>query len=181
MRISFLALVSSLALVACGGTGTATPDAGTANDAGTASDTGTASDASAPSDSAAPIDTGIVETTYMLAPGDCFTFATATSMDAMSMTCGDLQSLGGDLSTPSGPDSMGGICEVTGTFTSVSAVPTDYASCAWSSYLEVNLSDGLADHGLIVRDATHTHHYRLHVTESAPSHPTLVFAFEAID
>jgi len=102
-------------------------------------------------------------------------------MDAMSMTCGDVQSLGGDLSTPSRPDSMGGLCQLTGTFTSVRAVPTDYTACAWSSYLEVNLSDGLADHGLILRDATQTHHYRLHVTDSAPSHPTLVFAFEQID
>lgn len=176
MRSCFLALVSSLALGACGGTATATPDAGSPRDTGTPSDTGAPNDTGAPSDSSTASDTGIADTTYMLAPGDCFTFATATSMGSMSMTCGDLQSLGGDLSTP---DS--GICLLTGTFTSVSAVPTSYESCAWSSYLEVNLSDGLADRGLIVRDASQTHHYRLHVVESAPSHPVLVFGFAPID
>ena len=186
MRISCLALACSLALVACG-TGAATPDTGSmapdtgaaTPDTGAVADTGTAVDASGPRDAGGGADSG--ETTYMLAPGNCFTFATATSMDAMSMTCGDIQSLGGDLSTPAGPDSMGGICELSGTFTSVSAVPTSYASCAWSSYLEVNLSAGLADHGLIVRDATQTHHYRVHVIDSAPSHPTLVFGFAPID
>jgi len=183
---SFFALAGSLALGACA-PGSTPADAGstpvdtgsTPADTGTALDTGHPIDAHAALDAAVAADTN--ETTYMLVPGNCFTFGTATSMDAMSMTCGDLQSLGGDLSTPGGPDSMGGICTLTGTFTSLSAVPTSYASCAWASYLEVNLSDGLADHGLIVRDATHTHHYRLHVIASAPSHPTLVFAFAAID
>ena len=191
MRMSFLVLGSSLVLGACGGGGTATPDTGTASDMGTPSDTGTSVDSGPrpdtgmPIDSSVPRDTGSAadsgETTYMLVSGNCFTFATATSVDAMSMTCGDIQSLGGDLSTPSGPDSMGGICELTGTFTSVSAVPTSYATCAWSSYLEVNLSSGLAEHGLIVLDATHTHHYRLHVNASAPSHPTRGFGFAPID
>ncbi len=184
MRILFLTLVSALALGACS-TSPATRDAGAAIDTGSAIDTATAIDTGAPIDSSATPDTGSAidsgETTYMLVPGNCFTFATATSMDAMSMTCGDIQSLGGDLSSPGGPDSMGGICQLTGTFTSVSAVPTSYASCAWSSYLEVNLSSGLADHGLIVRDASHAHHYRLHVVASAPSHPTLVFGFAQID
>jgi hypothetical protein len=178
MRLFLLALVSSLTLAACG-TSNATSDTGTTNDAATAIDSGAAIDSAATPDTGGATDSG--ETTYMLVPGNCFTFATATSMDAMSMTCGDIQSLGGDLSTPGGPDSMGGICELTGTFTSVSAVPTSYASCVWESYLEVNLSSGLADHGLIVRDATQMHHYRLHVIDSAPSHPTLVFGFAQID
>lgn len=182
MRLTFLAL---LMLAGCGGNNPVGNDAAAGNDAGAGIDTGAGTDAGG-IDAAMTVDTGgggadSGDTLYMLVSGDCFTFATATSMDAMSMTCGDIQSLGGDLSTPGGPDGMGGICEVTGTFTSVEAVPTSYAGCAWESYLEVNLSDGLADHGLIVRDASQTHHYRLHVIASAPSHPTLVFGFAQID
>lgn len=184
MRFSCFVLFIALALGACS-TNTATRDTGTATDASSAIDSGTPIDGGDPIDSTAPLDAGSTpdsgDTTYMLVPGNCFTFATATSMDAMSMTCGDMQSLGGDLSSPGGPDSMGGLCQLTGTFTSLSAVPTSYAGCSWSSYLEVNLSSGLADHGLIVRDATHVHHYRLHVVDSAPTHPTLVFSFAQID
>ncbi len=186
----FSSLIVVLALGACGTSPAKDADAGVSGDSGVSGDGGATVDAGAPGDGGGALDAAMDggssdagaggDTTYMLPTGNCFTFSTATAMDAMSMTCGDMQALSGanvDLDSPAGPDSMGGFCPLVGTFTSLSMVPSSYASCAWTSYIEG--LDSLADHGFIVRDATHTHHYRMRIVSNAL--PALVFAFDAID
>jgi hypothetical protein len=113
------------------------------------------------------------ETTFMLATGDCFTFATASSMPSNSHTCGDMLALAG-ANVDIGGSSF---CELPGTFTSLASVPTSYASCMWESYVEGG--NGLANHGLIVLDAAQAHHYRVRIVSNTL--PTLVFSFAQID
>ncbi|MFT3712301.1 MAG: hypothetical protein QM817_32040 [Archangium sp.] len=112
-----------------------------------------------------------VDPTYTLAAGDCFFFATATSQDSMSMNCGDMVALGVDISSNSG------FCDLPTTYASLSAVPTSYASCSWSSYVEVNLGPDTG-HSLIVRDAAMVHHYRMRIVSKTGS---LRFSFDRID
>ncbi len=154
--------------------GMAAADSGTPIDAGTIVDAG-----SQVTDSGMTADAGS-EQTYMLNTGDCFTFATASSMHSNGMDCGDILALSGanvDLSSPFGADGNGGFCDLPGTYTSLASVPTSYASCAWMSYIEgIN---GLTNHGLIVRDAAHVHHYRVHVLSN--TQPALIFSFAQID
>ncbi len=177
----------------------AATDSGTATDAGSAStDTGSAVDATgavdagardvatvtdtgASTDVGSTADTGTSSATVsMLATDQCFTFATGTAMASGSTLCGDMVALTGanvDLQSPDGPDAMGGFCELPGTFTALASVPSSYASCAWSAYVEGAL--GLANHGLVVRDAAHVHHYRVRVVSNTL--PRLVFEYARID
>jgi hypothetical protein len=114
---------------------------------------------------------------YSLSAGYCFTFATATAKDAMSMSCGDLYALSGanvDLSNGVGSSSL---CDLPGPYGSLAAVPTDYSGCAWTSYLEGG--GGLAKHGLIVRDMSGAHHYRAYIVSN--TQPALIFSFLKID
>jgi hypothetical protein len=152
-------------------------DSGLAQDSGQSSaDSGSPADSgSSVPDSGSAADAGGSETTYMLNVGDCFTFATATSMAMNGMSCGDLFALSGanvDLETPGS-----GLCDLPGTFTSLASVPSSYASCVWSSYLEG--LNGLTNHGVIVRDAAGAHHYRMRILSNAQ--PALVFSFAPID
>jgi hypothetical protein len=79
-----------------------------------------------------------------------------------------------DLSNGAGSSQL---CLLSGTFTSLSAVPSSYASCAWTDYVEG--IGGLANQGLIVLDSTGTHHYRVWIESNTL--PDLVFAFAQID
>jgi hypothetical protein len=172
LTLSLLTLVGCNNTPAASDTGSVLPDAAVVEDGGTTVDGG--HDAAMPViDVGSPAaDSG--ETTYMLPDNYCFTFATATSMDSMSHTCGDMLALTGinvDLS------STDGFCPQTGTYTSLASVPSDYASCAWTSYVEG--ADPLANTGYIVRDAAGAHHYRMRIVSNL--HPALVFSFDAID
>jgi hypothetical protein len=189
LTLALVTLLASAPLVGCGGStpatdsGTPAADTGTpGTDSGTpAADTGTpAADSGTPgTDSGTPA-TDAGETTYMMAAGSCFTFATASSMPMGGMECGDIMGLTGanvDLQSPNGPDGMGNFCPQTGTFTSLASVPTDYSACAWTAYVEGIV--GLANTGYIVRDAAQTHHYRMRVISNTL--PNLVFSFAQID
>jgi hypothetical protein len=118
--------------------------------------------------------------TYTLASGDCFTFATASSKPSGGQFCGDMLAVGVDLESAGGGwggTSGNGFCDLPGTYASLSAIPNTYASCAWSQYAEVNLGPPTG-HGLIVRDSTATHHYRVRIVSAVGK---LVFSFDAID
>jgi hypothetical protein len=154
---------------------------GSPADAMTAPDAAMLADASGSGVDAAAggMDAG-TETTYMLQVGYCFTFATATGMDSHSMSCGDFLTLSGanvDLETDPGPDGMGGFCPLMGTFTTLASVPSSFAACAWTNYVEG--IGGLANTGYIVRDAAHAHHYKMRVISN--TQPTLIFSFAMID
>jgi hypothetical protein len=79
-----------------------------------------------------------------------------------------------DLSNGAGSSQL---CLLSGTFASLDAVPSSYASCAWTTYVEGG--GGLADQGLIVLDSTGTHHYRMWIASN--NLPSLIFAFAPID
>jgi hypothetical protein len=161
----------------CGG-GSGDPDAATSSrDAWSASDApSTSSDAPSLLDSPSASDAPTAgETTYEMGNDECFTFATATAMPSMSMTCGDMQGLTGinvDISAPGD-----GLCLLPGTYTTLASIPTDYASCFFSPYVEG--ADPLADRAMIVADAAGAHHYRVHIVSNL--NPTLVFSFDMID
>lgn len=92
-------------------------------------------------------------------------------------SCGDFMALIGanvDLETGIGSSSL---CLLSGTYTSLSQVPSSYASCAWMSYIEG--AGGLAHQGVIVLDSSGTHHYRMWI--SSNTLPDLIFAFAKID
>jgi hypothetical protein len=177
MRTTSLAITAIFLLCHCG-------DAPSSVDAGRDAASATVDAATASIDTGAvAIDSGaftpdagsVAEPTHRMANNECYTFATMTSVDSMSGTCGDMQGLTGinvDLSTP---DS--GFCPLTGTFTSLASVPSDYSACAWTSYVEG--ADPLANRGYIVRDAAHVHHYKMRIISNL--NPTLVFSFAQID
>lgn len=175
MRRSSLSAFLLVLLGACGGGSTPTTDAATTSDSGAVVDSGGSTDDAATSDAGSTVDAGSNETTYMLETNYCFTFATATSMDSMSHTCGDMNALAGFMVDLAAPGDA--FCAQTGTFTSLSDVPTSYASCAWMPYVEG--ADSLANHAFIVRDASGAHHYRMRIVSNAL--PALVFSFDAID
>jgi hypothetical protein len=107
--------------------------------------------------------------------GQCFTFATKMIGSNMGQACGDWLGLSGANVDISGIGSN--LCPLSGTYTSLSAVPSDYSTCAWTSYIEG--LNGLANTGVIVRDAaTGTHHYRVRILSNSP---TLDFSFATID
>jgi hypothetical protein len=79
-----------------------------------------------------------------------------------------------DLSNGAGSSQL---CLLSGTFTSLAAVPSSYASCAWTTYIEGG--GGLANQGVIVRGSTGTHHYRMWIASNTL--PDLAFSFAQID
>jgi hypothetical protein len=111
-----------------------------------------------------------------LPAGDCFTFATKKAQP-YTTACGDFMALTGakiDLNAGAGSAQL---CLLTGNYSSLAAVPTSYAACTWTSYIEG--SAGLADSGVIVLDNTGQHHYRMWI--EANELPNLLFSFAAID
>lgn len=149
-----------------------------ATDAMTAADIG-APDVGAP-DVGAPDSGTSAETAYRLSTDQCFTFATATAAASMGRSCGDLLALAGanvDLSSSDFPTGPGGLCLLPGTYRSLAEVPSTYASCAWTGYVEGFA--GLGNRGMIVRDVDRVHHYRVHIVSNAL--PALVFGFARID
>jgi hypothetical protein len=115
--------------------------------------------------------------TYSVPVGDCFTFATATIQNMQGQSCGDLLTLSGaniDLSSGSGASAL---CDLGGPFASLSAVPTSYASCMWTNYIEGG--NGLAGEGIIVLDSAAVHHYKVRIVTNVG--PDLVFSFADID
>ncbi len=140
-------------------------------------DAPSALDASAAIDLAVGGDGGAGDKTYSIPVGDCFTFASATSQNMAGQSCGDLLLLSGaniDLSAGSG---QAALCDLGGPFASLSAVPTSYASCMWTSYIEGG--NGLAGEGLVVLDSMAVHHYRVRIVTNLQ--PTLVLSFSQID
>jgi hypothetical protein len=79
-----------------------------------------------------------------------------------------------DLSNGAGSSSL---CLLSGSYASLSAVPSTYASCTWMNYIEGG--NGLANQGVIVLDSTGAHHYRIWIASNTL--PNLVFSFEQID
>ncbi|MFN7698230.1 MAG: hypothetical protein ACK6CU_04855 [Deltaproteobacteria bacterium] len=117
-------------------------------------------------------------TIHELRPGQCFTFATATTMDAGGMRCGDIQAVMGlNVDVMAGGDFL---CLLPGTFTSLDAVPRDYSSCTFTPFLPLEF-DGLVDRGVIVAipGAGGTDHYRVHVLTNRS--PAMRFSFDRID
>lgn len=91
------------------------------------------------------------------------------------MTCGDLQTLSGINVDLSGPNMV--FCPLTGTYSTLADVPSDYAACNWTNYVEG--AGNLANSGMICRDAAHAHHYKVRVISN--TQPTLVFSYAQID
>jgi hypothetical protein len=79
-----------------------------------------------------------------------------------------------DLSAGAGSSQL---CLLSGTYASLSEVPTSYASCAWTTYVEGG--DGLANRGVIVVDSTGQHHDRMWIASN--NLPNLLFSFANID
>jgi hypothetical protein len=194
--------MSALALVRCGpstmSTDAAIPD-GSRPDATSASDSAitlpdttamqdqappadtAASDASVTADSTAPSDGGGAldgsTDAHMVTIGAdvCYTFATASG-DYSDPCSGDMYTEAGaniDIAAGSGSSAL---CLVSGTYSSLAAVPSDYSTCAWSNYVEGG--GGLTDQGLIVLDAAGVHHYRVWIQSNSPN---LVFSWDRLD
>lgn len=111
-------------------------------------------------------------------PHTCFDLATGTG-SAASPCKAHLYTWEGakvDISAGSG---FGGsnLCELAGTYADLSSVPTSYATCAWTGYVEGAL--GLAKHALIVRDEVGPHHYRVWIESNEL--PALIVRWSAID
>jgi hypothetical protein len=189
-------------LTACGSSNFTPADTGTAPRPDVASppiDTGTAPrpDAASP-----PIDSGSVPgtdaatgrgdadrttdpdssnagvTIRELRPGQCFTFATATTTDAMGMRCGDMQAVMGLHVDVMARGEF--LCLLPGTFTSLAAVPSDYSSCNFTPFLPLT-PEGLVDRGMIaaIPGERGTNHYRVHIITNRS--PVMRFSLEQID
>jgi hypothetical protein len=169
-------ILFSCLLAACSSTPSGTDAASLAPDTGSP-----AIDAASPGSDAGrdaaivTADTG--ESITMVAAGDCFTLATATSAPSNHGSCGDFLALTGARVDLESAGTASTFCELPGSFTSLASVPASYTSCTWEAYVEGGVD--LANHGLIVTDATSMHHYRMHVVSNAL--PTLVFSFARID
>lgn len=116
------------------------------------------------------------ETVYRMQVTECFTFATATSEDALGDTCGDMFGLEG-LHVDLGTTGEGGFCLLPGTYSSLAAVPSDFSGCTFTSYVEG--ADGLSDAGMIVRSPDGATYYRVRIISNEL--PELVFSFARID
>ena len=79
-----------------------------------------------------------------------------------------------DLSNGAGSSQL---CLLSGSYGSLGAVPSSYASCAWSTYIEGG--GGLANSGVIVLDSAGLHHYRMWIASNTL--PDLIFQFAQID
>jgi hypothetical protein len=111
---------------------------------------------------------GPAPTQVSVAGGDlCFTIATEATTDANPCT-GDFVFLqGGNVDLESSNGSTPVFCPEPGTFNSLSAIPTDYTSCAWEAYVEG--IGGLSGTGYILRDTAGTHHYRFWIVSDMGS------------
>ena len=151
--------------------------AGAAGAAGSASSPGGSGGAAAASGAG-----GMLGTSEMIdvTKSPCFTLATGTS-DANNPCDGDLYFLTGanvDLgAAAAGTPYCIPASGMPAPAASLLDVPTDYSACMWTGYVEGG--NGLANTGFIVRDASATHHYRMHVTSNTL--PTFVFEYDAID
>jgi hypothetical protein len=89
---------------------------------------------------------------------------------------GEIYTLSGinvDISSGGNTDTL---CHLNGPFATLGDVPTNYAACMWTRYVEG--LDPLNNHGLIVRDATAMHHYRARIVSN---NPALVLQWDTID
>ena len=113
-----------------------------------------------------------------LRPGQCFTFATATTTDAMGMRCGDMQAVMGLHVDVMARGEF--LCLLPGTFTSLAAVPSDYSSCNFTPFLPLT-PEGLVDRGMIaaIPGERGTNHYRVHIITNRS--PVMRFSLEQID
>lgn len=109
--------------------------------------------------------------------GSCFSFATGTYDSSNPCTAGELYTLAGANVDLSSGGSTNTLCELTGPYTRLTDVPRSYASCAWTTYIE-GLA-GLANEGLIVRDSTGAHHYRVYIVSNTL--PNLTIDWDTID
>lgn len=161
MRIHYvvISIAGLLATAACSSSSDGSSDGG--RDASGGSDGG---------------DGGTNEMTYSLPTGSCFTFATASSQ-ASSTACGDLMAVAGAKVDLFNGEGVSQLCQLSGTFASLDAVPTSYASCTWSSYIEGGA--GLTNAGVIVLDSSGAHHYRMRIVSNTL--PNLVYEFAMID
>lgn len=68
-------------------------------------------------------------------------------------------------------------CVQNGTYSDLESVPSDYSGCDWQRDIEG--SRGLENTGLIIRDISLNHHYKMRIVEN--DLPTLTFEYEQID
>jgi hypothetical protein len=180
------ALVALLcASTACGSSGGGTGGAGTGG-AGTGGSTGTSSDTTMGTGGSGTGGEGTggtggagpTLTVIDVTQGGCFTLATGTATTDNPCTTGDLYLLTGEnVDLDSANQGEPAYCVKPGPATSLAAVSSDYAGCAWEAYVEgIN---GLADTGYVVRDRTGAHHYRMQIVSNTL--PALKFHYAPID
>ena len=68
-------------------------------------------------------------------------------------------------------------CVQEGNYPTLESVPSDYSQCDWVDYIEGGL--GLQNLGVIVRDLSYQHHYKMRIIENQA--PTITFEYENID
>jgi len=106
----------------------------------------------------------------------CFELATGNANADNPCVSGDLYFLTGanvDLSA----EGSGGYCVKPGTFTTLDAVPSDYAGCNFETYVEGG--DPLDNTGYVVQDRADAHRYKMQIVENGL--PTLTFRYTQID
>lgn len=144
-------------------------------DAMSTPDAMSAPDAASTADSASQPDAAAGERSATIGTGVCFSFASGTGNS--DNPCGnELYTLAG-LNVDLGAGRGETLCLLPGTFANLAAVPTDYASCMWTGYIEG--AEGLANRGLIVRSVDGTHHYRVWIQSN--TQPSLIFRWAPID
>jgi hypothetical protein len=68
-------------------------------------------------------------------------------------------------------------CVKQGLYADLESVPNDYSNCDWTFAVEGG--SGLENTGIIVRDASATHHYKMRIVEN--DLPAITFEYEQID
>jgi hypothetical protein len=109
---------------------------------------------------------------YEVEAGSCFELATGEETPSPCGNSADIFFFGVD------PYSEKDIfCKLEGTFSDLESVPVDYAGCDWGNYIEGGF--GLENTGVIVRDLSYQHHYRMRIIENES--PTITFEYKTID
>lgn len=68
-------------------------------------------------------------------------------------------------------------CVQDGTYENLASVPDDYSNCKWYFYMEG--AGGLENTGVLLRDLSMQHHYKMRIIENEL--PTITFEYEQID
>lgn len=109
---------------------------------------------------------------YEVEAGSCFELATGEETPSPCGDTSDIYFWGVD------PYSEKDIfCLQEGTYSDLESVPSNYSECNWDFFIEGGL--GLKNTGVIVRDLSYQHHYKMRIIENES--PTITFEYEQID